>query len=93
MIGKDQKKHDFLYWEYPASGGLQAIRMGKWKGIKRNLFKGPSKLELYDLSVDEKELNDLSSEYPEIISELEKKLQKAHSTPFLKEFIIPSLEL
>mgnify|MGYP007000238596 CR=1 len=29
----------------------------------------------------------------EIISELEKKLQKAHSTPFLKEFIIPSLEL
>jgi arylsulfatase len=46
MIGEDQKKHDFLYWEYPASGGLQAIRMGKWKGIKRNLFKGPSKLEL-----------------------------------------------
>ena len=93
MIGEDQKKHDFLYWEYPASGGLQAIRMGKWKGIKRNLFKGPSKLELYDLSVDEKELNDLSFEYPGIISELEKKLQKAHSTPFLKEFIIPSLEL
>ena len=59
MIGEDQKKHDFLYWEYPASGGLQAIRMGKWKGIKRNLFKGPSKLELYDLLVDEKELNDL----------------------------------
>lgn len=34
MIGGVQAKHDYLYWEYPASGGLQAIRMGKWKGIK-----------------------------------------------------------
>jgi hypothetical protein len=38
--------------------------MGKWKGIKKNLFKGFSKLELYDLSIDEKELNDISNNYP-----------------------------
>jgi len=92
MIGGVQAKHDYLYWEYPASGGLQAIRMGKWKGVRNNLFKNPSKLKLFDLSYDEKELNDVSSKNPEIVKELEQKLKEAHSTPYLKEFIIPSLE-
>lgn len=92
MIGKIQAKHDYLYWEYPASGGLQAIRMGKWKGVKNNLFKNPSKLKLFDLTYDEKELNDVSLKNPEIVNELEQKLSDAHSTPYLKQFIIPSLE-
>ena len=92
MIGGIQAKHDYLYWEYPASGGLQAIRMGKWKGVKNNLFKNPSKLKLFDLTSDEKELNDVSLKNPEIVNELEQKLNDAHSTPYLKEFIIPSLE-
>ena len=92
MIGGIQAKHDYLYWEYPASGGLQAIRMGNWKGIKNNLFKNPSKLKLFDLLSDEKELNDVSLKNPEIVNELEQKLSDAHSTPYLKQFIIPSLE-
>ena len=92
MIGGIQAKHDYLYWEYPASGGLQAIRMGKWKGVKNNLFKNPSKLKLFDLTYDEKELNDVSLKNPEIVNELEQKLSEAHSTPYLKQFIIPSLE-
>ena len=92
MIGGIQAKHDYLYWEYPASGGLQAIRMGKWKGVKNNLFKNPSKLKLFDLLSDEKELNDVSLKNPEIVNELEQKLSEAHSTPYLKQFIIPSLE-
>ena len=92
MIVGVQAKHDYLYWEYPASGGLQAIRMGKWKGIKNNLFKSPSKLKLFDLMSDEKELNDISLKHPKIVIKLEQKLIEAHSTPYLKEFIIPSLE-
>ena len=92
MIGGIQAKHDYLYWEYPASGGLQAIRMGKWKGVKNNLFKNPSKLKLFDLLSDEKELNDVSLKNLEIVNELEQKLSDAHSTPYLKQFIIPSLE-
>jgi len=31
LIGKNQTQHEYLYWEYPSIGGLQAIRMGKWK--------------------------------------------------------------
>jgi arylsulfatase len=37
LMGKPQKKtHEFLYWEFPAYGGQQAIRMGKWKGLREN---------------------------------------------------------
>jgi arylsulfatase len=93
IIGKDQIKHNYLYWEYPASGGLQAIRMGKWKAIRKNLFEEVSKIELYNLSVDEKELNDISKNHPELIKEFEVKFKESHSTPILKEFIIPNLEL
>ena len=66
--------------------------MGKWKGLKKNLFKEKSKLKLFDLSIDSKELNDLSSKFPEVVSELEEYLKEAHSTPYLDNFIIPSLE-
>lgn len=93
IIGKDQIKHNYLYWEYPASGGLQAIRMGKWKAIRKNLFEEVSKIELYNLSLDEKELNDISKNHPELIKEFEVKFKESHSTPILKEFIIPNLEL
>jgi hypothetical protein len=37
-------------------------------------------------------LNDVSLKNPEIVNELEQKLSEAHSTPYLKQFIIPSLE-
>ena len=66
--------------------------MGKWKGVKNNLFTSPSKLKLFNLMSDEKELNDVSLKNPEIVNELEQKLSEAHSTPYLKQFIIPSLE-
>ena len=55
--------------------------MGKWKGIKRNLFKTNSKLELYDLDMDEKELNDVANLNPKVVDQMEAKLKEAHSTP------------
>jgi arylsulfatase len=66
--------------------------MGKWKGLKKDLLKGKSELKLFDLSIDPKELNDLSSKFPEIVFEMEDYLKEAHSTPDLENFIIPSLE-
>jgi len=92
LIGKNQTQHEYLYWEYPSSGGLQAIRMGKWKGIKKNLFKTDSRLQLYDLSNDPMELIDVSKIFPDKIKLIEKYLDEAHSTPTVKKFIIPILE-
>jgi len=39
-----------------------------------------------------KELNDVSSDFPEIVDNLEILLKEAHTTPALKEFIIPALD-
>ena len=50
---KGQKKHDFLYWEYPGRGGELAVRMGNWKGVWKNVIKEPyRRVELYDLKAD-----------------------------------------
>ena len=73
-------------------GGQQAIRYGKWKGLKKNLKKGKQTLKLYNLETDLKELNDVSSDFPEIVDNLEILLKEAHTTPALKEFIIPALD-
>jgi len=56
------------------------------------LFKGTSKLKLYNLSVDLKELNDVASEHPDIISKMENMMKDAHKTPTIDLFKIPVLE-
>ena len=53
--------------------------MGKWKGLKKDLLKGKSELKLFDLSIDPKELNDLSSKFREIVSEMEDYLKRRKS--------------
>ncbi len=40
LTGANQTAHEHLYWEFPSYGGQQAVRMGKWKGIRKNIFKG-----------------------------------------------------
>lgn len=92
LIDKPQKKHEYLYWEFPAYTGQQAIRMGSWKGFKKNLFKGTSPLQLFDLSEDPKELNDVAAEHPEIVKKMEDFLLEAHTTATQEKFRIPVLE-
>ncbi|RLD80140.1 MAG: arylsulfatase [Bacteroidetes bacterium] len=76
---KGQTEHEFLYWEFPAYGGQQAIRYGNWKGVRKGLFKDQSApLELYDLSIDIAESNDLAGEYPEIIKILDSLMRSSH---------------
>lgn len=68
----EQKEHDYLYWEFHERGGRQAVRKGKWKGVRYNVFKNPDgALELYDLSQDVGEDNNLAAKHPEIIAEME----------------------
>ena len=67
----DQPKHEFLYWEFPAQGGKQAVRMGKWKGIRLNVDKGfDQPMELYDLEEDPGEENNVASKHPDIVEQI-----------------------
>jgi len=92
LIGKKQKKHDYLYWEFPASGGQQAIRINQWKGIKKNLLKGESEIKLYNLNDDPEELNNIASNYPDIIEKMKRSMKEAHTKANIEKFRIPVLE-
>ncbi len=92
LLGEDgQQVHEYLYWEFPAYGGQQAIRHGKWKGVRKGLKEDPSApLELYDLDKDISESNDLAEQFPEVVSLLDS-LMKASHVPS-REFPFPALD-
>ena len=74
-----QQQHDYLYWEFYERGGKQAARMGRWKGVRLKVSQdrnGP--LELYDLSEDLSETQDVAAQHPNIIEKMEAILATAH---------------
>ncbi|MCH5689992.1 DUF4976 domain-containing protein [Niabella sp. W65] len=73
---KQQKQHDYLYFEYPEYGGQQAVRMGNWKAVRMNLMKGRIVTELYDLSVDIKEQENVAARHPAIVAKMEAIMKK-----------------
>ncbi|GJM33980.1 MAG: hypothetical protein DHS20C18_29810 [Saprospiraceae bacterium] len=56
-----------FYWEFHENGFQQAVRWGKWKGLR---FSLESEWELYDLETDPGEQRDLSKLRPEIVVKL-----------------------
>lgn len=68
LLGKSQNKHDFLYWEIQegrsVKGFRQAARIDNWKAVR---YGDNYHTELYDLSVDLYEQNDVSAAHPEIV--------------------------
>lgn len=78
LTGKKQKEHASLYWEFPETGGEQAVRMGKWKGIRSEIRKGNLKIKLYNLDADIQELQDISAQHPDIVRSMEEIMIKEH---------------
>jgi arylsulfatase A-like enzyme len=77
LTGELQVEHDFLNWEMqldgwfrmmPDGGFRQSARMGDWKGVRYGIN---SKTELYNLKEDIQEKNNLASEYPELVKQME----------------------
>ncbi len=74
---KLSQPHKSLYWDYGHCRGKaysQAVRMGDWKGIR------PSRtgvMELYNLSIDIGERNNLAFSHPELVQQLGDIMDKA----------------
>ena len=89
LLGRreEQKAHPYLFWDFAGYGGQVAVRMGRWKGIKRNLHKkadGP--LELYNLEEDISETDSVADEYPDIVATIEDIMLRERTTPETEEF-------
>ena len=92
---KKQVEHEYLYWEAPFGGGLVAVRIGNWKGIVRDVNKGNRTMELYDISVPGKTVenpeNNVASQHPEIVSKMWNVIRASHTDPADPDFNIPIL--
>lgn len=73
---KQQRQHEYLYWEFYEQGSRQAVRFGKWKAIREPMLTGP--VQLYDLQADVGEQRDVAAAHPEVVKQAVVMLNQAH---------------
>lgn len=71
--GRKQKLHNYLYWEL---NGQVALRQKNWKIVKPRRSRT---WELYDLSKDISEKNNVAGKFPDRLAKLKKLAEQAHT--------------
>jgi arylsulfatase A-like enzyme len=84
LLGQPERQiaHQHLYWEWRGElgrfGTAQAIRMGRWKLLRRKRWLRSPSVELYDLDADPREERDLSTEQPQLVADLIGRMDREH---------------
>ncbi len=88
LLGRGtQRRHDTLYWEFHSRGSAQAVRMGRWKGVRNNIAKLPdAPIELYDLERDPGETNDVARENPGVVARIAEAMRSSHAPAALPKW-------
>jgi arylsulfatase A-like enzyme len=89
---KDQKKHAFLYFEFPEKTGQVAVRIGNWKGVKSNMKRDRNApWEIYNLATDVNETTDVAAGHPDLVRQMETIMKREHQSAHIRdwEFINP----
>lgn len=94
LLGRTgQREHAALYWEYPEAGGQQALRVGRWKALRKNLRTGSARTELFDLIGDPGEARDLSGEHPARVAQMERIMHELRRPPGIGRFRLPGVDV
>lgn len=87
---KNQKQHEYLYWEFHSWDALQhkqAIRYGQWKSViqfqKDADGNTNKKVELFNIKADPSEQKELSNKYPKMALKLEAMMQKNRTRSYM----------
>ena len=87
----NQKKHEYLYWEFHEKGGRIAVRKDNWKAVRYNVLKNPNrKVELYDLAKDPSEEQNIAEEFPAVVKELAQIMMDARTPSEVYKFASPT---
>ena len=79
LLGKPQRDHEYLYWEFHESGGRQAVLWKNWKAVKLNVTTDkPDPTELYDLTKDPGEKTNIAMQHPDIVKKMEALMKEAN---------------
>ena len=76
LTGREQKPHEYLYWEFHEGGFFQGVRHGKWKAVRKGLN---GKLELFDVAADIGESSNVAAGNPEVVGSIERYLATART--------------
>ena len=68
LQGRKLPERPYLYWEFHENGFSQAVRLRNWKGVRRKSRQAP--IELYDVTSDIEEKQDVASAHPEVVKEI-----------------------
>lgn len=72
-FGADRPRDKPLFWKVSSPGGAPSIREGNWK-LHLNR-KRDKQIELYDLSIDPSESNNVAEKHPDVVANLRKKIR------------------
>ena len=77
LLGTEQPKHEFLYWEFHERGGKQAILSDPWKAVRLGVGQDPNgPLELYNLEEDPYEAYNVAEDYPELVEKFARMMEE-----------------
>jgi len=79
LMGEDKEDHEFLYWDYGhvRDTFIQAVRSGQHKGI-RYIKESGSDFELFNLSVDPGEIDNIALHHPDMVRKMISIMEKAY---------------
>ncbi|MEK6702449.1 MAG: arylsulfatase [Planctomycetota bacterium] len=85
LTGEPLPPREHLYWEYASGGGWQAVRLGDFKGVRRNASKAPHvPIEIYNLSTDPAEKVNIAPQHPDIARRMDQIMASRTPSPIVE---------